>query len=78
MNKCSSQGLAPALQAHGSMPFPIPSRHGGGIISLLYTTVRAYGGKYSQEDYHGVQLASIYWHFVDLCGYIYSSLTLIR
>jgi cytochrome c oxidase subunit 3 len=51
----------------------------GGIISLFYTTVRAHRGKYSQEDYHGVQLASIYWHFVDfLWVYLYIFLTLIR
>ena len=66
MNKCFSQDQAPTLQARGSMPFPVPSAHlGGGIISLLYTTVRAMEG-YSHEDYHGVQLASIYWHFVEL------------
>jgi len=51
----------------------------GGIVSLVYTTLRAYSRKYTQEDYHGVQLASIYWHFVDLLWiYLFIFLTLIR
>ena len=73
----------PGSNPAGSWVYAISLFHlahlGGGIISLLYTTVRAYGGKYSQEDYHGVQLASIYWHFVDLLWiYLFIFLTLIR
>ena len=51
----------------------------GGILSLLYTLTRAYKDKYSMEDYHGVELTSIYWHFVDLLWiYLFIFLTLIR
>ena len=80
MNKCFHRTRLQPCRLVGLCHFPFHLAHlGGGIISLLYTTVRAYGGKYSQEDYHGVQLASIYGHFVDLLWiYLFIFLTLIR
>ena len=51
----------------------------GGIIALLVTLFKSLRGAYSSEDYHGVTLLSIYWHFVDLLWvYLYVFLTLIR
>jgi cytochrome c oxidase subunit 3 len=38
----------------------------GGLITLLVTTVQAYKGKYGPEDYLGLKLANIFWHFLDL------------
>lgn len=52
---------------------------GGGVIALIITLFKSLRGAYSQEDYHGVTLLSIYWHFVDLLWvYLYVFLTLIR
>tara|TARA_B100000900_G_C20590330_1_gene721332 strand:+ start:424 stop:1002 length:579 start_codon:yes stop_codon:yes gene_type:complete len=73
----------PGSNPAGSWVYAISFFHlahlGGGIISLLYTTLKAYGGKYSHEDHHGLQLASIYWHFVGLLWiYLFIFLTLIR
>lgn len=39
---------------------------GGGIIALLFTLVKSLRKKYSKEDYLGIELAAIYWHFLDL------------
>ncbi len=38
----------------------------GGLIALLVTTVKASMGKYTAEDYLGIELTSIYWHFLDV------------
>lgn len=38
----------------------------GGLIALLVTTVKAKMGKYTAENYLGVELTSIYWHFLDV------------
>ncbi|MEY2963181.1 MAG: hypothetical protein RL754_442 [Bacteroidota bacterium] len=51
----------------------------GGIIALIVTLIRAFLGRYSAEDYHGVALVAIYWHFVDLLWlYLYVFLSVIR
>jgi cytochrome c oxidase subunit 3 len=51
----------------------------GGIIALLAVLIRSYRGRYSSEDYHGVTLVGIYWHFVDLLWvYLYVFLSVIR
>jgi len=51
----------------------------GGVIALMVTLFKSLRGAYSAEDYHGVTLLSIYWHFVDLLWvYLYVFLTLIR
>tara|TARA_B110000459_G_C16159670_1_gene294550 strand:- start:160 stop:426 length:267 start_codon:yes stop_codon:yes gene_type:complete len=38
----------------------------GGIIALLITTIRSKLGKYTSEDYLGMELTSNYWHFLGL------------
>jgi cytochrome c oxidase subunit III len=38
----------------------------GGLISLLVTFVKAVRRKYSSEDYLGIELTAIYWHFLDV------------
>ena len=51
----------------------------GGVIALFVTLFKSLRGAYSADDYHGVTLLSIYWHFVDLLWvYLYVFLTLIR
>ena len=36
----------------------------GGLIALLVTTLNAKKGKYSSENYLGIELISIYWHYL--------------
>lgn len=51
----------------------------GGWIALVVTTVKAYMGKYTSEDYQGVEMAAIFWHFVDILWiYLFLFLAIIR
>jgi len=51
----------------------------GGIIALIRTLIRSLRGRYTGEDYHGVSLTAIYWHFVDLLWvYLYVFLSVMR
>jgi cytochrome c oxidase subunit 3 len=36
----------------------------GGLIALLVTTIRSAAKKYSPQNYTGVKLAALYWHFL--------------
>ena len=36
----------------------------GGLIALLVTTLNAKKGKYTAENYLGIELTSIYWHYL--------------
>jgi cytochrome c oxidase subunit 3 len=38
----------------------------GGLISLLITLFQSIKKRYSSEDYLGIELSAIYWHFIDL------------
>ena len=38
----------------------------GGLIALSVTTIKSKQGKYSKENYLGIGLTSIYWHFLGL------------
>lgn len=38
----------------------------GGIISLIVTTIKSVQVKYTKDDYLGIELTSIYWHFLDV------------
>ncbi len=37
----------------------------GGLIALLVTSIRSGANKYSPQNYTGVKLTSLYWHFLD-------------
>ena len=51
----------------------------GGIIALIRTLIRSLRGRYTVEDYDGVNLTAIYWHFVDLLWvYLYVFLSVMR
>ena len=38
----------------------------GGLIPLMFTTVRAYRGAYGPEEHTGVLMCAMYWHFLDV------------
>ena len=51
----------------------------GGVIALIVVSIKALRVRYSAADYLGVQLASIYWHFLTvLWVYLFLFLYLIR
>ena len=47
-------------------PFDRPAYVAGLNTLLLIMTVRAFRGHFSPEHHHGMELAGIYWHFVDV------------
>jgi cytochrome c oxidase subunit 3 len=50
-----------------------------GILSLLFTAVKASRNKYTKDDYTGIEVCSIYWHFLDvLWVYLFVFLLFIR
>lgn len=54
----------------GTTFFTITGFHGmhvtGGVIYLSVVLRNSAKGKYSPQDYNGVELVGLYWHFVDL------------
>jgi heme/copper-type cytochrome/quinol oxidase subunit 3 len=54
----------------GATFFCITGFHGahvtGGVIYLLIVVVNGLRGKYSADNYNGVEIVGLYWHFVDL------------
>jgi cytochrome c oxidase subunit 3 len=51
----------------------------GGFIGLMVVTIKAFLKKYDSENYHGMQLCAIYWHFLDfLWVYLLLFLLFIR
>ena len=63
-------GFAPHDGAFASVFFGLTGLHGlhvfVGLCLLLAMTLRAFRGHFSPEHHHGVELAGIYWHFVDV------------
>jgi len=37
-----------------------------GVLCMIFVTIRAFMGKYSQANHGGVEILGLYWHFVDL------------
>lgn len=68
-------GLGLTSNPHGNYLFgatfyAITGFHGahvtGGVIYLTILAIRGMQGKYSEETSSGVEIAGLYWHFVDL------------
>jgi len=54
----------------GNCFFTLTGFHGAhvfaGVIWLIVVLIKSFKGKYTPEEYAGVELAGLYWHFVDL------------
>ncbi len=54
----------------GSCFFTLTGFHGAhvfaGVVWLSIVTVKSFKGRYTSEDYAAIELAGLYWHFVDL------------
>ena len=63
-------GFAPRDNAFTTIFFCLTGLHGAhvfvGLTILLAMTVRSFRGHFSAEHHHGVEIAGIYWHFVDV------------
>ncbi|MFX0013005.1 MAG: heme-copper oxidase subunit III [Promethearchaeota archaeon] len=64
------EGFTPDLNLFSSTFYIQTGLHGAhvffGVLLVLFMTLRAYQGGFSQENHTGVELVGIYWHFVDL------------
>lgn len=50
-----------------------------GLIVMIVTAAKAFMGKYSKGDYLGVEMAAIFWHFLDILWlYLFLFLSFIR
>ncbi|UPT67581.1 MAG: cytochrome c oxidase subunit 3 [Sphingobacteriales bacterium JAD_PAG50586_3] len=61
------------------LPFMHLLHLGGGLISLLVVLFKAQKGKYTAQNYLGLRLSAIYWHFLDILWvYLFVFLYLIH
>jgi len=62
---------AATMGLYGSTFFTMTGFHGFhvscGVISMLYLFLtKALPGKYTAQDFGGIEVVGLYWHFVDL------------
>ena len=64
----------------GSFLYTISGLHlahlAGGLLALIFTSVKAFMKKYSADDHVGIGVAATYWHFLDIL-WIYLLLFLV-
>jgi cytochrome c oxidase subunit 3 len=75
-------GFAPHDNAFATIFFSLTGLHGAhvfvGLTILLFVTIRAFRGHFLPDHHHGVELAGIYWHFVDVMWIVvYSTVYLL-
>ena len=52
---------------------------GGGLLALIYTLIAAIRGRYGATNTNGLEVCSIYWHFLDVLWiYLYLFFLFIR
>lgn len=64
------RGLTPTSSLFGSCFFTLTGFHGahvlGGVITMFIVFINSLKGKYTKDEYRGIEVAGLYWHFVDL------------
>ena len=62
--------FTPQTSIFGSCFFTLTGFHGMhvfiGVLCLLFVFLKALRGKYTPEEYRGIEVTGLYWHFVDL------------
>ncbi len=60
----------PSCHLYGSTFYTMTGFHGAhvslGVLCMIWVTVKAFRGHYTQTDHEGVEVIGLYWHFVDL------------
>ena len=55
---------------YGSTFYTMTGFHGAhvsiGVLCLTFTAIQAFRGRYTKDNYGGVEIMGLYWHFVDL------------
>jgi len=69
-NELIHHEFLPSSGLYGSTFFTMTGFHGFhvtvGVLCMLWVTVKAFRGGYTQADHQGVEIIGLYWHFVDL------------
>jgi heme/copper-type cytochrome/quinol oxidase subunit 3 len=64
------EGVTINTSSFGSTFFALTGFHGVhvfiGVLWLIRLFVRGFNGKFGPNDYWGVEMAGLYWHFVDV------------
>jgi cytochrome c oxidase subunit III len=70
INEYVNIGFAPGDHAQGTIFYGLTGLHGGhvfvGLTLLLFATIRAWRGHFTEKEHRGVEVPGIYWHFVDI------------
>ena len=70
INEYANIGFAPQDHAQQTIFYSLTGLHGAhvfiGLCLLLFVTIRSFRGHYSAEEYRGVEVPGISWHFVDI------------
>jgi cytochrome c oxidase subunit 3 len=82
INEYVHLGVAPHDTAQMSVFYGLTGLHGAhvfvGLSLLAMVTIRAFRGHFSPEEHRGVEVPSIYWHFVDVMWLVvYSTVYLL-
>jgi cytochrome c oxidase subunit III len=70
INEYANIGFAPQDAAQATIFYSLTGLHGChvfvGLTLLAFVTIRSFRGHYSPDEYRGVEVPGIYWHFVDI------------
>jgi len=82
MREYSRVNFSPHNHAFGSTFFGLTGLHGAhvfvGLLLLTFMTIRSFRGHFSPRAHIGVEIAGIYWHFVDIMWIVvYSTVYLL-
>ena len=69
-NELIHDGFTISSSIFGSCFFTLTGFHGAhvfaGVVWLIVVLIRSFMGYFSPEEYAGVEIVGLYWHFVDL------------
>jgi heme/copper-type cytochrome/quinol oxidase subunit 3 len=64
------EGVTAPKSLFGASFFMLTGYHGfhvlGGVVLLAWALLRARKGIYTRENFIGIEVVGLYWHFVDL------------
>ena len=70
VNEYVHLGFSPQDHAQGTIFYGLTGLHGAhvfvGLTLLLFATIRAFRGHFTEKEHRGVEVPGIYWHFVDV------------
>ncbi|MFQ5679697.1 MAG: heme-copper oxidase subunit III [Gemmatimonadota bacterium] len=64
------EGFTPAAGLYGSTFYTMTGFHGFhvfcGVVCMGWATIQAFRGRWGAQNYQGIEVLGLYWHFVDL------------